>query len=129
MNASSSGDAVIGLAELGRFSAVLLIIVAIIIAGALLVRRFRPAGLHPSAKIKVVGSAAVGVKERVVIVEVNSTWLVLGVGVGRITRLDKLPAPPEASAPPSDPSGPRFEPGDSFAKRFAKTLKHNAGLR
>ncbi|MBK6636255.1 MAG: flagellar biosynthetic protein FliO [Rhodocyclaceae bacterium] len=45
----------------------------------------------PSALLKVVAGTAVGPRERVVIVEVGSTWLVLGVAPGRVTPLAEVP--------------------------------------
>ena len=35
-----------------------------------------------------------GQRERVVIVEVEQRWLVLGVAAGQVTRLHDMPAPP-----------------------------------
>lgn len=125
----AGGEALLGLATLGKLTFVLLMIVLIILAAAVLIRRLRLGSLHTAA-LKIVGSIAVGPKERVVIVEVASTWLVLGVGSGQVTRLHKLPAPAVSpSAPTAASAGPDFKSGDSFATRFAKALKHNAGLR
>lgn len=133
----AGGDNLIGLATLGKLTVVLTVIVVIILLGAFVVRRFRLGHSHPGAAVRVVGSAPVGPKERVVVVEVASAWLVLGVGGGQVTRLHKLPAPPPN--PPDDQqpeltspmpaAGLEFEEGDSFATRFAKALKHNVGLR
>jgi flagellar protein FliO/FliZ len=62
--------------------------------------------------LRVIAGTAVGTRERVVVLEVGSTWLVLGVAPGRVTALaemprEKLPAQPE--------------PGE--AKDFAGRLK------
>ena len=50
--------------------------------------------------IKVVSSAMVGQRERVVVVEVGNTWLVLGVAAGQVRALHSMPAEslPEAQA-------------------------------
>ncbi len=124
----AGGEALIGLATFGKLAFALLLIVLIILATGFLVRRLRLGGLHTAA-IKIVGSIAVGPRERVVIVEVASTWLVLGVGNGQVSRLHRLPAPPASQDDPAAPAGPAFDPSDSFATRFAKALKHNAGLQ
>lgn len=61
--------------------------------------------------LRVVAGIAVGTRERVVIVEVGSTWLVLGVAPGRVSALAEIPrqatAAPRAS--PDEPPGPRFQ--------------------
>lgn len=44
-----------------------------------------------SGLMRVVGATAVGGRERVVIVEVGSTWLVLGVAPGRVSALAEIP--------------------------------------
>lgn len=55
--------------------------------------------------MRVVGATAVGGRERVVIVEVGSTWLVLGVAPGRVAALAEIPRQslpdqrPDATAP------------------------------
>ncbi|WP_174872124.1 flagellar biosynthetic protein FliO [Pectobacterium polaris] len=58
----------------------------------------RKLGFAPQAKqnklLKVVSSCPVGQRERVVIVEVDNTWLVLGVTAQQITPLHTLPAQP-----------------------------------
>ena len=49
--------------------------------------------------IKVVSSAMVGQRERVVVVEVGSTWLVLGVAAGQVRALHTMPAETLPAAP------------------------------
>lgn len=65
------------------------------VAVAWFVRRYLP-GLGGQGNVKVVGSAAVGARERVVIVEVDDTWLLLGVGGGNVRLLHTLPKPARA---------------------------------
>ncbi|WP_255556922.1 flagellar biosynthetic protein FliO [Sodalis sp. dw_96] len=69
-------------------------ILLVIVIGAWLVRKL---GLAPMAKpsqaLKVRASCSVGQRERVVVVEVEGTWLVLGVTAQNITPLHTLPAP------------------------------------
>ncbi|WP_409307222.1 flagellar biosynthetic protein FliO [Pectobacterium sp. B1J-3] len=58
----------------------------------------RKLGFAPQVKqnkrLKVVSSCPVGPRERVVIVEVENTWLVLGVTSQHVTALHTLPAQP-----------------------------------
>jgi flagellar protein FliO/FliZ len=47
--------------------------------------------------VKVVGTTAVGARERVVVVEVDDTWLLLGVGGGNVRLLHSQPKPADKS--------------------------------
>jgi flagellar protein FliO/FliZ len=55
-------------------------------------RRYLP-GMAAQGVVKVVGTTAVGARERVVVVEVDDTWLLLGVGGGNVRLLHTLPRP------------------------------------
>ncbi len=70
----------------------LVLILGGFVAVAWFARRYLP-GLGAQGAIKVVGSTAVGVRERVVLVEVEGTWLLLGVGGGNVRLLHTLPRP------------------------------------
>lgn len=114
-----------GLAAMGKVAFALLVIVGVIFLCAWLVRRLGPGGGTLGQRVKLIAAKAVGTKERVVIVEVEGTWLVLGVTAGGISKLHELPA--GKSAPAS--AGPAFAADDSFAKRLAAALKQNLGGR
>lgn len=60
--------------------------------------------------LRVVAGTAVGTRERVVIVEVGSTWLVLGVAPGRVSALAEVPRQAVAAqaASPGSSSGEGF---------------------
>jgi flagellar protein FliO/FliZ len=58
----------------------------------------------------------VGTRERVVIVEVGSTWLVLGVAPGRVSALAEVPRQ-SVSAQTTSPGTP---PGEGFAGWLSK---------
>ena len=53
------------------------------------------------AGLRVVGATAVGPRERVVVVEIGETWLVVGVAPGRVNSLGTVPRQetPSAQAP------------------------------
>ncbi|OYY59937.1 MAG: flagellar protein FliO, partial [Hydrogenophilales bacterium 28-61-11] len=55
-------------------------------------RRFLP-GMGTQGTVKVVSSTAVGSRERVVLIEVEDTRLLLGVGGGNVRLLHTLPRP------------------------------------
>ena len=61
-------------------------------------RRYLP-GMGAQGAVKVVGTTAVGPRERVVVVEVEDTWLLLGVGGGNVRLLHTLPKPARAQSP------------------------------
>jgi flagellar protein FliO/FliZ len=67
------------------------------VAVAWFARRYLP-GMGAQGAVKVVGSTPVGSRERVVVVEVDHTWLLLGVGGGNVRLLHTLPKPEQ---PPS----------------------------
>ncbi|WP_373184031.1 flagellar biosynthetic protein FliO [Halomonas campaniensis] len=124
---TTGGDALIGMATLGKTAAALALVVLIILAASAVLKRVGVSRQRHGGRLQVVGATAVGQRERVVIVQVEQTWLVLGVGGGQVSKLHELPAPADAPAEPAA-VGAGFEAGDSFATRFAKALKHNAGV-
>lgn len=68
------------------------------VAVAWLARRYLP-GMGAQGAVKVVGTTAVGARERVVVVEVDNTWLLLGVGGGNVRLLHTLPRPADSNSP------------------------------
>src|SRR3569623_601080 len=82
-------------ATTGSLFTVLLSLVLILggfVAVAWFVRRYVP-GMGAQGAVKVVGTTAVGARERVVTVEVGDTWLLLDVGGGTVRLLPTLPKP------------------------------------
>jgi flagellar protein FliO/FliZ len=68
-----------------------LVVVAIIVAAAWLLKRMAPNRYSRGDMLRVVAGAAVGQRERVVVVEIGATWLVLGVAPGHVNVLHQLP--------------------------------------
>ena len=68
----------------------LLVLAAIVLVAWVLKRINMPQNAAGSA-LKVVSGVAVGQRERVVLVEVNDTWLVVGVAPGQVTALHTMP--------------------------------------
>ncbi len=62
------------------------------VAVAWLARRYLP-GMRAQGVVRVVGTTPVGARERVVVVEVDDTWLLLGVGGGNVRLLHAQPKP------------------------------------
>ncbi|WP_299595878.1 flagellar biosynthetic protein FliO [uncultured Microbulbifer sp.] len=127
MNGASvaGGESVIGLAVLGKVAGVLIALVTFILLCAWLTRRLAPglARNHVGPQMDIVASKALGTREKVVVLQVEEQWLVLGVGGGHITHLHTLNAatPPHNSMQITDHS----DDSSSFAIRFAHALRQN----
>ncbi|MGQ7242896.1 flagellar biosynthetic protein FliO [Salinicola sp. V024] len=119
--AAHAGGEGIGLLMIGKTAISLLVVIAIILGCAWLLKRLGPNRRAGTQHLRVVASTPVGQRERVVIVEVADRWLVLGIGGGQVTRLDSMDPP---TPPAVDPAASPL-PG-SFASRFGQALKHNA---
>lgn len=108
----------------------LAIVIGIVFGCAWIARRF---GLQPAQRggiVKTIGSASLGGKERVAVVQVGDTWLVLGVAPGNVRTLHTMPADSAAAenAGVATPAGAAPLQG-SFGQRFRDALKGEAGKR
>lgn len=70
----------------------LVLILGLFVLAAWLLKRYMPQ-VGKAGPVKVLGATMVGPRERVVVVEVEDTWLVLGVGGGQVRTLHTLPKP------------------------------------
>src|SRR4030067_3514532 len=70
----------------------LLVLAAIVLVGWLL-KRMNVAQQGSGNLLKVLGGTSIGQRERIVLVEVKDTWLVIGVGPGQIRTLHTLNRP------------------------------------
>ena len=83
----------------------LAMVLAMVVAGAWLMKRFATQRSSSAGAIRIIAGAAVGPRERVVLLEVADTWLVIGVAPGRVNALHALPRgtlPDGAAARPAD---------------------------
>lgn len=102
---------------LGQVLLGLMVVIAVLLASLHLLKRLQSPRGKGAAGLKVVAATAVGPRERVVVVEVGETWLVLGVAPGQVNTLHTLPRqvlPEDAPAPP---------PGADFAAWLKKALE------
>lgn len=84
-------------------------VVALIVAAAWLLKRMSRRPYVATSTLRIVAGAAVGQRERVVVVEIGGTWLVLGVAPGQVNALHQMPrAEPHAAAETSAPPPHRF---------------------
>lgn len=70
----------------------LLLILSLFVLAAWLSKRYLPQ-IGKTGPVKIIGSTMLGAREKVVVVEVQETWLVLGVGGGQVRTLHTLPKP------------------------------------
>lgn len=113
-----------GLLQAGLGLAVVIGLIFLFAWGA---RRF---GLQPSGNgrlLKIVSSAMVGQRERVVVVEIGDSWLVLGVAAGQVRALHTLPA----QSLPETQAAPGFTGTGAFSQKLvdsmARLVKRKAG--
>lgn len=69
----------------------LLLILCLILGGAWLFKRYGHLPMGGKGVIKVLGGVSVGARERVVLIEVDNTRLLLGVAPGHVRTLHRLP--------------------------------------
>lgn len=74
----------------------LLLVIAAIAAGAWLLRRFGAGQIGGGQALRVIGGVMLSQRERLVVVEVGDTWLVVGVAPGQVTAVHTMPRPPQA---------------------------------
>ncbi len=75
----------------------LLVVLALIAALAWLFRRLPLGAGAMGGAVRVLGGVALGTRERLVLVEVGETWLVLGVAPGQVNTLHTMPRPADAA--------------------------------
>jgi len=99
------------------------LVLAVIAGMAWALRRFAPGQVAASGTVRVVGGVAVGPKERVVLVDVGETRLVLGVAPGYVCTLLEMPRPAEELI-----AGKVEEGGGKFYARLKEILQAKGGL-
>jgi flagellar protein FliO/FliZ len=87
----------------------LALVLALIFAVGWVMRRLAPARGASGGPLRVVGSQALGARERVVLLEVGEQWLVVGVAPGNVRGLATLPRG-ELPPAPASPRGHRAPP-------------------
>lgn len=98
----------------------LALVVALIFLCGWAVRRF---GLQQSGGnrlLKVVSSVLVGPRERVVVVEIGDSWLVLGVAAGQVQALHTMAAQNRSEAQAAQAAN-----GNTAASSFSQTLRQS----
>ncbi|MDA3920060.1 MAG: flagellar biosynthetic protein FliO [Salinisphaera sp.] len=118
-----NGASPIGSALIGRTTAGLAVVIIIILAAAWLLKRFGMARGGRPELLKIVAARNVGNRERVVVVEIEDEWLVLGVSAGRVNCLHRRPA---GETPPDTAAAPMSR---GFADKLAARIAGNSGRK
>lgn len=114
----------------------LAVVIGLVFGCAWLARRF---GLQPGNRgglVKTVGGTSLGGKERVTVVEIGDTWLVLGAAPGNVRLLHTMPAGSAAldgvgttGSTLSQHQDARAGMPGTFGQRFRDALKGEIGKR
>lgn len=83
------------------------VVLALLIGGLYLLKRLQAPRGTGAGLLRVVAGTAVGQRERVAVIEIDNTWLVVGVAPGRVSMLHSLPKgalaqQPSPAASPED---------------------------
>ena len=108
----------------------LVLVLALLFGLAWLAKRFglqRPLG---GGNVRIVGSAAVGQRERVVVVEVAGDWIVLGVAPGQVRSLHVIDADRVADMPAAPsvahPGAQANRAAQAFAQKLRESMKKDS---
>lgn len=93
-------DSLSSLALFGKTAFFLLILIGLILLCGWLFKRASVTrnSAHP---MRIVGTTSLGQRERIVIVEVNEQWLILGVTANQINKLHEMPIPASTGNAPN----------------------------
>ncbi|HVN47019.1 MAG TPA: flagellar biosynthetic protein FliO [Steroidobacteraceae bacterium] len=97
-----------GIGELAHVILALLLVLAVVLLLARLVRRARGGERRGTRPLEVLDQVALGQKERAVLLRVGRSQLLLGVAPGRVSHLYLLAEPCEPTPVESVPAGPSF---------------------
>jgi len=118
---SGSGGGVVDAAYLAQLIVGLFVVVAAIVVLAFVMRRMTGAQAALGRELRIVGGISLGAREKLVLVQVGDTQLLVGVAPGRVQTLHVLDEPIRV-----DPSDAVSRPGDTpFARRLRAVLQRD----
>ena len=101
----------------------LLVLAAIVLVGWLL-KRMNVAQQGSGNLLRVLGGTSIGQRERIVLVEVKDTWLVIGVGPGQIRTLHTLQKTEDRGQKTEDSTPSPLSSENKFASLLSSVLSH-----
>lgn len=111
-----------------RLIAGLVLVLIVVVVLAWVLKRFGGTALGRAGPIQVLGSAPVGQRERVVLVEVGGEQLLIGVAPGSVRRLHLLAEEADVHAPDPPERAQGMEPY-SFRAQLHSILRRGRGGR
>jgi flagellar protein FliO/FliZ len=105
--AAQEATSPVGPGSLLQVFAGLVLVLLLVAAAAWMLRRIGHVPGLSNQAIKLIGAASVGSRERVVLLEVGATWILVGVAPGQVRSLATLPKT-ELPATPVTPATPAF---------------------
>lgn len=112
-------------ASLMQMAGGLLIVLLALFGVLMLLRRIGTVRSPLGGKLRVLGGVAVGPRERVVLVEVADTWLVLGVAPGQVEALHTLPR--QDGLPGNEKQATTPTDAPSFSALLRKVTRDRSG--
>ncbi|MFA5082719.1 MAG: flagellar biosynthetic protein FliO [Hydrogenophilaceae bacterium] len=94
----------------------LVVVLAMLYGFFWLLRRYGPVQTGAQGVVKVVGGVMLGPRERLVVVEVQNTWVLVGVASGHVSTLHTLAKPEGIDTTPVPASAP-------FADKLSELLR------
>ena len=104
MTAAASPASPLSVGSLMQLTLSLLVIVALIFALSWMLKRLRIAGPRGSGEIRILDELSLGPRERIVLVRVGESQVLVGVSAGGVVPLTPLAAPIALKATPTAPA-------------------------
>lgn len=120
---ASGGGSVVDISSLARLTIGLMVVVAVILVVAFLLRRSGGLSGSVGGQLRVLGAVSVGQRERVVLVKAGNQQLLVGVAPGQVRTLHVLDEPIEAES--QDPAATGGMRGSPFAQRLHQMMRQH----
>ena len=119
------GSATPGAGSLLQTILALVLVLALLLGLAWVMKRFGPRAMGASANVRLVGALNIGGRERIMVVEVGNQWIVVGASPGRVNALATMPRQDGAQgqdAQLGDHGNTAAPPAASFGEWLKKTI-------
>lgn len=131
LNWSNSTASTPGLSDTLHVAGGLALVIAFIFGLGLLIKRLASGPMRKGRQrvLKTIDTQAVGSKERIAVMEINDTWLVVGISPQGISTLHSMPRPDDAPAHnnSSDEASPRT--GMPFTQALREAARQSFGRK